>query len=104
MDVKRNRACAMTYLRLWYRGVLGLHGHHAAACVARGRGASVPQRRAKPVASPAELRRRARPLRGVVARRGKVPATGGGREAHRGRRHGSRESFNFQTQLNVCFT
>ena len=71
----------MTYLRLWYRGVLGLHGHHAAACVARGRGASVPQRRAKPVASPAELRRRARPLRGVVARRGKVPATGGGREA-----------------------
>ena len=83
-------AGSATHLRLRHGGVLGVDGHDAASGESRGRGASRPERGAERVASPAERRlsdRRAIP-RGVVARRGKVPATGGGREAHRGRRHG----------------
>ena len=83
-------AGSATHLRLRHGGVLRVYGHDAASGEPRGRGASRPERGAERVASPAERRlsdRRANP-RGVVARRGKVPATGGGREAHRGRRHG----------------
>ena len=82
-------AGSATHLRLRHGGVLGVDGHDAASGEPRGRGASRPERGAQRVASPAERRpgdRRANP-RVVVARRGKVPATGGGREAHRGRRH-----------------
>ena len=83
-------AGSATHLRLRHGGVLGVDGHDAASGESRGRVGSRPERGAQRVASPAERRpgdRRANP-RVVVARRGKVPATGGGREAHRGRRHG----------------
>ena len=82
-------AGSATHLRLRHGGVLGVDGHDAASGEPRGRVGSRPERGAQRVASPAERRpgdRRANP-RVVVARRGKVPATGGGREAHRGRRH-----------------
>jgi len=82
-------AGSATHLRLRHGGVLGVDGHDAASGEPRGRGASRPERGAQRVASPAERRpgdRRANP-RVVVARRGKVPATGGGRDALRGRRH-----------------